>query len=313
MYCPTLTELPPPPPGKVGWPWTEGSSHLPDSMLDSLPWPKVSIVTPSYNQVQFIEETIRSVLLQGYPDLEYIIVDGGSTDGSVGIIRKYEPWLAYWKSKQDCGQSHAINKGWRQATGEILAWLNSDDTYEPGAVHIAAEFLVKHPEVDMVYGYCFLIDEDSKSIAPFWHNHCQFNIDQMIRNHHMCIPQQTVFIRKSILDQVGWLDKSLHFKMDRDLYIRIGLKGNVTKIRGHMASFRVHENAKSNFRNTIWARREFALIRKRYDGHLSLRTDLYFWKGFLWMLTKHTISKVPIVGDVLLTLYRGICHVFCRK
>src|SRR5262249_26474448 len=134
MPCPTLAELAPPPPAKTGWPWTVETSSLPPLRLDGTPWPRVSIVTPSYNQGQFIEETIRSVLLQGYPDLEYIVSDGGSSDKSVEIIKKYQSWLAYWVSERDNGQSHAIKKGLARATGDLFNWINSDDVLLPGAL-----------------------------------------------------------------------------------------------------------------------------------------------------------------------------------
>ena len=134
MRCPIVTELPPPPPDKTGWPWTEESRQLPDTMPDGASWLRVSIVAPSYNQGQFIEETIRSVLLQGYPNLEYIVADGGSADKSAAVIRKYEPWLTHWVSEPDRGQSHAINKALARSTREALASLNSDDCLLPGAV-----------------------------------------------------------------------------------------------------------------------------------------------------------------------------------
>src|SRR5437763_87805 len=121
MRCPGLKDLPPPPAGKTGWPWTEESEQLPDRMEDGREWPRISIVTCSYNQGCFIEETIRSVLLQGYPNLEYIIIDGESKDESVEIIRKYGSWLTYWESSPDKGQSNKINNGMKRASGDIVA------------------------------------------------------------------------------------------------------------------------------------------------------------------------------------------------
>ncbi|MBC7078479.1 MAG: glycosyltransferase, partial [Synergistales bacterium] len=163
VHCPTLRDLPLPPPNKEGWPWTEESPQPPENpTYGSSFLPRVSVVTPSYNQAQFIEETIRSVLLQGYPNLEYLILDGGSTDGSVELIRKYEPWLAYWVSERDEGQADAINRGWRRSTGEILAYLNSDDVYAPGAIHRAVIYLLAHPNAVAVVGSYKLIDAEGK-------------------------------------------------------------------------------------------------------------------------------------------------------
>jgi len=165
MHCPSLSELPQPPSGKDGWPWTGQSPSLPDKMPDGRPWPKISVVTPSYNQGNYIEETIRSVLLQSYPNLEYVIIDGGSTDNSVEIINKYEAWLTYWVSEKDRGQSHAINKGLKHATGDIFHWLNSDDQFTQGALEAAARAVRSEPDAVAWAGSCARVDPDGRILS----------------------------------------------------------------------------------------------------------------------------------------------------
>lgn len=271
MRCPTLSELPPPPPGKAGWPWTEESPQLPDTMPDGSPWPRVSIVTPSYNQAKFIEETIRSVLLQGYPDLEYIIIDGGSTDGSVDIIRKYEPWLAYWVSEPDRGQSHAINKGWQRSTGEILAWLNSDDLYTAGAVGKAVEALQANPEGAMVYSDCFVIDENGEHLNN-WVSRPFDLVTLLTRGCY--IPQPTVFICRDILERTDWLNESLQVIMDFDLWLRIGVqtRSAVLYLPGiYSAKYRLHPTAKTATLHERWRFEAFRVYERFFNSELIPR------------------------------------------
>jgi len=213
--CPTLSELPSPPPNRSGWPWTEECKQLPDTIMpNDSPWPRVTIVTASYNQAQFIEETIRSVLLQGYPDLEYIIIDGGSTDGSVDIIRKYEPWLTYWVSEPDRGQSHAINKGFERATGEIIAWLNSDDVYLQDALEQAA-VAFENNETWMVYGDFELLD--AKGIKGEQSRSFQF--ESFLEHRFICQPAS--FQKREVLSKAGFLQEKLYYVMDMDWWLRI--------------------------------------------------------------------------------------------
>lgn len=242
MRCPTLSELPPPPLGKTGWPWTEESPQLPDTMPDGCPWPRVSIVTPSYNQGQFIEETIRSVLLQGYPDLEYIIIDGGSTDESVDIIRKYEKWLAYWVSEPDRGQSDAINKGWEKSTGDILAWLNSDDVYEPSAIKVAVYELAAHPDWALVYGSAYEIDEADRIVGL----RSAIEPDLRILARGISFNQPSTFIRRGAVTSVAMLDTSLHYCMDYDLWLRIALKYRFGCTNQVLSRFRLHPLSKGS-------------------------------------------------------------------
>lgn len=190
MRCPTLTDLPPPPEGKTGWPWTRETPRVPESMPDGKPWPRISIVTPSYNQGQFIEETIRSVLLQGYPDLEYIIIDGGSTDESVEIIRKYERWITFWVSEPDSGQTNAINKGFKRSTGEIVAWLNSDDVYTAGSLCTAAKAFAEQPHVAVIYGKIDAIDADTSILSHI--SSREFDLEELYRRDYIRQPASTL-------------------------------------------------------------------------------------------------------------------------
>ena len=217
-----LADLPPPPAGCSGWPWSEATPSLSSTLPDGSPWPRISIVTPSYNQAAYIEETIRSVLLQGYPNLEYIIIDGGSTDGSVEIIRKYEPWLAFWISERDKGQSDAINKGWARATGDILAWLNSDDYYMPGTFgRVAQVFHEVGLRVGLVHGLCGWVLPDG-TISQYIGK--PLNLVEMLPLARSAVVQPSSFYRAQIVRQVSGLADDLHLSMDWDLFNRIAVQ-----------------------------------------------------------------------------------------
>jgi len=213
--------------------------------LDSKPpaLPVVSVITPSFNQASFLEMTIRSVIGQDYPFIEYLIVDGGSTDGSVDIIRKYENRLAWWVSEQDKGQTDAINKGFARASGQILAWLNSDDTYEPRAVGQAAKYLYEHPDIGMVYADCNFINEPGRHIGKF----PAAQTDQRrLRTGYVHIPQQTMFFRAELWKQVGPLDPSFYFAMDYDLWTRLAARTKFQYLAGQTwANFRLHSSGKT--------------------------------------------------------------------
>lgn len=204
--------------------------------------PKVTIVTPSYNQAHFLEETMRSVLEQDYPNIEYIVIDGGSTDGSAEIIQKYESQLAYWQSQKDKGQTDAINQGFARASGEILAWLNSDDILLPGAVTAAVRQLQAHPQVGMVYGDCLWINADGKKISYF--PAAQTDLKKL-RRGYVHIPQQASFFRADLWKKVGPLDDSFYFAMDYDLWTRLAAEAPLLYIPELWAAFRLHGDAKS--------------------------------------------------------------------
>lgn len=256
MRCPTLNRLCSPPLGKIGWPWTKDSQQLQDRMDYGSHWPLVSIVTPSYNQGQFLEETIRSVLLQGYPALEYIIIDGGSTDGSVEIIRKYSPWLSYWVSEPDEGQAAAINKGFQLAKGEIIGWLNSDDLYLQGALANAVNTLEYFPDAGMVYGNSLVVDSHGNVIWE--HKTSQLTLPELLT--FKILSQPTVFFRRNALNASGLLNPSFHYLLDHELWIRIAKHYPIKYINSLLATSRRHPDAKNSSNASQFGKDAFRIV-----------------------------------------------------
>ena len=208
-------------------------------MADS---PLVSIITPSYNQASFLEATIHSVLSQDYASIEYIVIDGGSTDGSVEVISRYANHIAYWVSEPDHGQSHAINKGFARAHGDIVAWLNSDDLYTGGAVSEAVDCLLYNAQVGMVYSNCLLIDEESRVMG--WSKSRQFDLLDLLS--FSIIPQPTVFLRKQVINFVGGLDPSLHLLFDHQMWTRVLASHPILYKDRYWAAARMHSESKNS-------------------------------------------------------------------
>lgn len=223
-------------------------------------WPKISIVTPSFNQAAFLERTIQSVLSQNYPNLEYIIIDGGSTDGSVEIIKKYAAHLAYWVSEKDSGQTNAINKGFRRATGEIAAWLNSDDEYCPDTLKTVADIFTAEKDVDMVFGNRITIDKNGNILRK--DRHTKFSFTALVI-FMAILSQPATFWRRSLLEKYGYLDETLRFGMDFEFFCRIGAHIKAKHIRKNLAMFRMHDTSKTCTIMNAGVQ-ECRSIRKRY-------------------------------------------------
>lgn len=280
MRCPALQELPPPPAGKTGWPWTEATPALPPLLPDGRPWPRVSVVTPSYNQVEYLEETIRSVLLQGYPDLEYIIVDNCSTDGSVEIIGKYERWLAHSVIEPDRGQTDAINKGWRRSTGSVVAYLNADDSYLPGAIAAAVEAFRTTPKAGMVYATAMIVDEAGDQLRPWQAK--PFDLTTMLVEGNI-VPQPTAFYSIDTLEAVGYVNERWHMIMDFDLAIRIGTRYTTVCIPATLARFRAHSDSKTRVRFVTMAAELIEFLAEFKTDRPALRE---------WLLQRQASSRI---------------------
>lgn len=273
-------QLPDPVPGRTGWPWTAAVTQVPYKLPDGSPWPKISVVTPSFNQGQFIEEAIRSVLLQGYPNLEYIIMDGGSTDNTVGIIKKYEPGLTHWISEQDRGQSQAINKGILQATGDILFWLNSDDICLPGAFLLAAQAFQPDPDLKLVIGQARIIDDQGKIIGEV---RSQFSSwEELVTNPRNSVRQISTFFSRSVFDELGLVDESLHISMDTELLVRFTQFHKPLILNDYLAAYRIHPGAKT-YSQILKGYTETDRVRPKYFLNKMMESSFHKRSSTNWL------------------------------
>lgn len=258
---------------------SDNSMRMPDVTR-----PAVSIVTPSYNQARFLGETLESVAAQQYPDLEHIVVDGGSTDGSVALLADYarrHPHLR-WVSEPDNGQADGVNKGIRMSRGEIIGWVNSDDRYCPGAVRAAVEAFKAAPEAVMVYGSALTIDErGTVRGGSDWVE--DFDAERLLRVHNY-IAQPAVFLRRRAFDRIGLLDPSLNWTMDWDLWIRVSRAGEVRRIPGALACMREYPATKTGSGGWRRFREVTRLLRRHGAGRWPPAYSVYLFNGLDWAL-----------------------------
>lgn len=245
--------------------------------------PLVSIVTPSYNQAAYLDEALRSVLEQDHSPIEYIVIDGGSQDGSAEIIKRNAKQLAYWVSEADQGQADAINKGFARATGKFMAWLNADDRLKPGAIAEAVAFLEAHPDVGMVYGDADFIDARGRVIGRFGARQTDY---QRLLRGYVHIPQQAAMWRAELMRKAGQLDASLSFAMDYDLWVRLAKITTLHYQPRLWAEFRLHADSKT-MQNDMRAWEDMLKVHRREGGRaFSIIVAKYWLRRLLFPLIR---------------------------
>ncbi len=285
MRCPTLEELPAPPSDRTGWPWTEESTRVPDRAPDGRAWPQVSVVTPSYNQGDFLEETIRSVLLQGYPNLDYTIMDGGSRDNSVEIIKKYERWMSAWVSEPDGGQAQAINKGFRRCSGTLLGWINSDDALLPDALGRLAREHVRHPDSILLGDVLNLYPEGQPSrLIRQWN----VTFDNAVEcwNSRWTWHQPGMYVPTQSWRAAGELDENLRYLFDRDWLCRLTRRSQVHYLGVPVAQYRLHPAAKHGGEAPGIMREHWTVTQRYWDEVPGLRKR--------WVQAVHAIREASV-------------------
>jgi len=254
--------------------------------------PKISIITPSYNQALYLEQSIQSVLSQEYPNLEYIIIDGGSKDGSVDIISKYNEYITYWTSEPDKGQSDALNKGFSLATGDIIGWLNSDDTYQPGtfrevanifknnAIHVAmSEYFGFMDNLEKIYAFKKNQYKNHKTLIRYW------------KTNGMTINQPCVFFRRELISNMHpVMDTTLNYAMDYDLWLRLSLFEPFHVVPGHWANYRFHDQSKSGKGFGMFVP-EWYTVSRRYWGKRYSRDWFSHWLSWSFYTNIRKLSK----------------------
>lgn len=262
-------------------------------------YPRISIVTPSYNQAEFLEKTILSVLNQNYPNLEYIIIDGDSSDGSVEIIKKYEKYISYWVSEKDKGQSHALNKGLKKAKGEFLGWQNSDDIYMPDAFYQFISNLTTFPGFDVYYSNTIKIDENEnifsiKYLGPPSKFYAKYR--------GMIISNQSSFFSRQLIIDVGYMDETLNFAIDRDFFLRCILKNKKLKFaNSYWGCFRVHQRSKTGEDNLkAWKKERLFIMKKNnlYCGRFFPLLNILAKGQRILMLIKTKKIKAYILNKI---------------
>ena len=263
------------------WPYQNKNSDT-DLSLDDMDFlsrddlPMISVITPSFNQGEFIEQTIRSVLLQNYPRFEYFVMDGGSNDNTKSVLEKYSSWITEWKSETDNGQSHAINKGFAKSSGDIVAWINADDIYLPNTFLSVIKAAIEYPSAGFFYGHWSEINSEGivqatvSSRAP--------TVLNLLRSVKSYIAQPTLFFRKAALEEVGFVDENLHMVMDFELLLRLLSKYQPAQVNNILASYRVHPDTKTNTMDLLaWQERE--KVFRRSVSSKTIHPDAHKYKG----------------------------------